>query len=394
MAGKRAAESQEFDVIFFGVNTIDYAADVRGKFPELMGANLGRMSPMRTHPGGIGNGAPVAAKMLGPGKVGCITLLAPDANGRSFDDFMKSHGVDAGGIMWTNQLPPDTTYETIGLDGRPIRLKASELSTGMSCVANDPATKKPLILYSAGVNDVIGIEHIDMEYVRKSKSFVISYGTLLPRLDYPGGRPMAKLIRDVRDMGVLTVLDTHSIPEADYRVLERPIKEADVFACNMNEALGLTGLGASVTREDLIVAIANKMNINGKRSRLIAITDGGKPAVLAYAAKGSRDLRISTVEACKVEVADSTGAGDTFKVGLTAYLVRNRKAFDDGSLNLTEAGRFAHASSAGYISGKGVENVRDYSGTAAFMRGRYAQAQVQEITLTPDRLHSPRRLRS
>jgi sugar/nucleoside kinase (ribokinase family) len=293
---------------------------------------------------------------------------------------MQEVGVDTGGVKWTDPKS-DRVYSTRGPSGRLEKVRERELGSGMSFVCLPPWTGDPLIFYSGGSNNVFGREHVDLDYISRAHLLVVDYSTLLPRLDENGGKPMAAVIRDVRARGVLTLLDTHSIPGADYSVLREPLRETDIFACNIHEARGVTGLGPDASMEEVLTSIANRMGVDGKRSRMIAITNKDKPAYLAYCPKGSRKLVIAKVDACKVKVVDGTGAGDGFKAGLAAYVVRNKAAFEAGTLSLTEAGRFANAVAASYISAKGTENVGDYLASAAAARRIYAGARVEETVV-------------
>lgn len=375
-------KAKRFKIVAAGVHTIDYATD--GVTPELSAdKNLSRVGPMRTHPGGIGNGLPVAAKLFGQGNVGCVTLLCDDANGKNFSAFMEGSGVDTGGVIWNTQLPQDKEYTVLGPDGKPLQLKPAELSTGMSFVNIDITTKDPLIFYSGGANNVFGREHVNMDYVAQSEAFVVSYAVLLPVLDARNGAEMRNLLHDAREQGVLTMLDTHSIPGADYSVLDEPMKEVDIFGCNLNEARSITGLGDDAKAPQLLAALADRMEVDGSRARLVAMTRKAEGAALAYFKPGETSpTAVVEIPACEVEVADGTGAGDTFKMGLMAYIVEHRKEFEAGTMNLEEAGQFANTTAASYISGKGIENVRSYAETEEAMKVHYAQKlRVQDAGL-------------
>lgn len=259
---------ERLKIVFGFLSVIDYAAE--GPKPT-DDANCSRVGPVNTHPGGIGNGAPVAAKLLGPGKVGCATMLAPDANGEAFNQFMQFSDVDTGGIIWTNQLDPEEMFDLSDGRGGMIPVPAKALSTGMSFVCIDPTDKtgSPDIYFSPGANDAFGREHVNMKYTTNSDALVISYAGILPRLD---GEPMAQLIRDVRAAGTLTILDTHSIPGLDYSALDAPLPEVDVFACNIHEARQITGMDEEAPIEHVMQAVTAKMGIDGSRTRLCAIT--------------------------------------------------------------------------------------------------------------------------
>ncbi|MBM3309862.1 MAG: carbohydrate kinase family protein [Candidatus Altiarchaeales archaeon] len=364
------AEEKKFNIIGLGVHTIDYATV--GNIPTLEeGVDLSITGPMMTHPGGIGNGMPVAAKLF-PGRVGAVTLLGNDANGHAFLAAMKDAGVDTTEIKWNTDLP-DRQYEILNAEGKPESVPRERLSTGMSFVCLDPETRDRIIFFSPGINQVIGSEHLNLDYLGRSKSVIISYATLLRALDKDRGGAMANLIRDLRGRDVLTVLDTHSIKGADYGVLEKPLKEVDVFGCNIGEARSITGLGEDAAPEMLLNSIAGKMGIDESRSRIIAISMKERGCAVAYYRPGEKDPVIAVEPACKVKVVDATGAGDTFKVGLVAYVVENLDAYKNGRLDIREAARFANATAASYIRDYGTAGVGTYEETMQFARKQYPQ---------------------
>ena len=107
-------------IVGLGVHTIDYKT--RGPIPTLdEGANLSITADIHTHPGGIGNGIPVAAKLF-PGLVGAATLLADDPNGRAFFEAMEKAGVGTGGIRWNTDLP-ERQYEVLDASGNPSAVR-------------------------------------------------------------------------------------------------------------------------------------------------------------------------------------------------------------------------------------------------------------------------------
>jgi sugar/nucleoside kinase (ribokinase family) len=372
------AEGKTLKIIGLGVHTIDYAT--LGAIPALKeGEDLSITGPIRTHPGGIGNGVPVAAKLF-PGRVGAATWLGDDANGHAFFDYMKKAGVDTGGIKWNTQLPR-SSYEVDDQSGKTIRVPKEQLSTGMSFVCVDPQTRDRIIFFSPGINQAIGRENLDLDYLGTSEAVIISYSTLLRALDRERGMPMAGLIKDLRKRDVLTILDTHSIRGADYGVLENPLKEVDVFGCNIGEARSITGLGLDASPEALLTSLTGKMDVEGSRSRMVAMSMKEKGCALAYYPAGQKKPVMAVVPACSVEVKDATGAGDTFKVGLVAYILENREAFNKGSLNVREAGQFGNATAASYIRDVGTSGVRTYDGTLRFMREQYPQSMSPETVL-------------
>ncbi|MFH1835620.1 MAG: carbohydrate kinase family protein [Methanobacteriota archaeon] len=327
---------------------------------------------MRAHPGGFGNSLPVATNLL-PGEIGAATLLCRDPNGLAFFKCMEEAGVDTGGIIWNTDLPEDQMFEILDPKRGVVKVSRDELSTGMSFVCVDPASGDPLIYFSPGVLQAFGREHVNLDYAGQADAAIISYATLLRSLDKDHGIPMAGLIRDLRARNVLTVLDTHSIKGADYSCLDEPLKEVDIFGCNIGEAMSITGLENETPVDEIVDAIGSKMNIDGSRSRIVAVTSKEKGAILAYYKPGETKPEIVQVPACNVEVKDATGAGDTFKVGLVAYITEHLEEYKSGRLNIREATQFGNATAASYIAGTGTEYVGSFEQTMAYMNKQYPE---------------------
>jgi len=371
-----------FMIIGVGVHTIDYRTS---GFPPTLeeGANLSITAPMRASPGGIGNGIPVAAKLF-PGKVGAATLLAHDPNGEAFFNRMVAAGVDVGGIKWNTDLP-DKPYEVVGASGDVIQVNRCELSTGMSFICLDPRSGfDPLIFFSPGTNQVISRENLDLNYLSRAKAVIISYSTLLRDLDRNHGEPMAALIRDLKARDVdLTALDTHSIKGADYSALDLPLREVDIFGCNTGEAKSITWWRGDTYMPTLLKSLSEKMDIRGDRSRLLVVSMKGEGCAVAYFRPGVDEPVTVHAPACKVKVVDGTGAGDSLKVGIVAYVVENLGLFKAGKLDVMEAVRFGNATAASYISGVGTENVGSFQQTLEFMRSQYPERVGSETLGQP-----------
>ena len=60
---------------------------------------------------------------------------------------------------------------------------------------------------------------------------------------------------------------------------------------------------------------------------MVAMSMKEKGCAIAYYPPGNKTPVVGIVPACKVEVKDATGAGDTFKVGLVAYVLEHAEAF-------------------------------------------------------------------
>jgi len=175
----------------------------------------------------------------------------------------------------------------------------------------------------------------------------IGYAGLLPHLDADGGAGMARWIRAVRGLGTIIALDTHTVPP--YAMLARPAPVADVFLCNREEAVGIAGLSAG-TPEQLLAGIWRKYpHADPARPRLMGVSmpEGCQLALgrgESFASRWTANPHYGTFAP-----ADLTGAGDRFRAGLYAEVIRARDAFAAGSLDLDRAALAGHDAACAYL---------------------------------------------
>ena len=114
-------------------------------------------------------------------------------------------------------------------------------------------------------------------------------------------------------------------------ILEQPeifkklLKQADVFFANEEEARAVLGYKRDepIVLNDLVQEISD---FKGKQSSLRVITAGEKGS---YLVKGNKRVHIS---AEKVEVVDTTGAGDAFAAGIFYGLIKDLSLKEMGTL--------------------------------------------------------------
>ncbi|HET6429947.1 MAG TPA: PfkB family carbohydrate kinase [Phycisphaerae bacterium] len=182
---------------------------------------------------------------------------------------------------------------------------------------------------------------------RRPALMAIGYAGLLPRLDADGGAGMARWIRAVRELGTIVALDTHTVPP--YAMLEKPVPVADVFVCNREEAAGITGLVGG-TPEQVLAGIWRKYpQADPARPRLmgVAMPEGVQLALgrgESFASRWTLNPHYGTFAP-----ADLTGAGDRFRAGLYAEILRHRRAFAAGRLDLDRAALAGHEAACAYL---------------------------------------------
>ena len=91
------------------------------------------------------------------------------------------------------------------------------------------------------------------------------------------------------------------------------LSEIDIFLCNRNEAMKLTGYGD-------IEGSAQQLRQSGARTVII---QAGKDGCFLHS-----DERIAMIPTQSVEVVDTTGAGDAFAAGLIAAIVKGNNLYE------------------------------------------------------------------
>ena len=148
----------------------------------------------------------------------------------------------------------------------------------------------------AGVREYLTYSDVDMEYVGKAghlhlSSYYLQTGML---------EGCAELFRRARDMGLTTSLDPDSDPTGvwDESIFE-VLKYVDVFLPNEQEAL-------HITKCNSLEAALNVLSQTVK----IAVIKAGKRGVWV-----KNKTKIYHADVFKVDVVDTTGAGDSFNSG-------------------------------------------------------------------------------
>src|SRR3954468_2995427 len=254
---------------------------------DLVGAPVSRLPPaggtqfveqMTLRPGGAGANAALALAELdvAPRLIGCL-------------------GDDHLGHWILDQLPPPLREElTVVPDGR----------TGLTVACEAPGRDRSFLTH-LGVNEDWGPEMIPADALASPHVLFCDY-FCAPALQ---GAAALELLETARAGGATTYFDTAWDPlgwppetRAEVRAL---LPSVDVFLPNEGEALALSVAGDSA-RDAAI--------------ELQAISGGwvvvklGARGCLAVGPDGAE----LTVPAPRVEVADSTGAGDAFNAGLVA----------------------------------------------------------------------------
>ena len=275
-------------------------------------------------PGGCG-----ANTALGLAKLGLETALVGKIGNDGFGDFMAGHFAKAG-------------LDTSGL-------KRDSAAATSATIVIGHADGERSFLHDPGANAMLTRGDIDFGAIRVGKILVIAGVFLLPAFD---GEPMAALLREARQAGIVTVLDTAWDATGRWMNLLAPcLPHLDYFLPSRDEA---KMLASGRDDPDEIAGFFLNYGVG-----TVGIKLGSQGCLLRGG--GSESLRIP---ALPTEVCDTLGAGNAFVAGFTAGLAKG--------WNLEKCGQFACAVAACVVESAGATTgLRDFAATQARMEQHY-----------------------
>jgi len=315
-------------------------------------------------PGGIGNAAPIMAKLGLRVAVGAFLGKGDaegfDVPGRFFYDEMNKHGIDMGQV-----------------DVHP------ELPTGTAFIYNAPQNdRKGIASFPNSIND------IDFERMKKSlehihpKVVYYMYSGLSERGDAHQGRDLRDFIAWCTKRGIVTIVDNHTLtdnPEQliqvggiveKYRLLEPLLSEVDIFFTSSDESklIGNTLFEKQGwyhdTEEDYFVfleTIAEKYWKQNNRTKLFGITvkDGAYQKHCTPTGFSPRPVKVASRGIVEGEI-NLVGAGDAFRAGLITYIVRHIKDFKNGTIDFNQAVQMANMAASHYIKNSRHDRFKEF----------------------------------
>ncbi|CAN5482194.1 sugar kinase [soil metagenome] len=273
---------------------------------------------------GGGNACNVATAMAKLGmSVAAAGLVGDDSLGRTIVERLREAGVNANSVASDSRAQTSATIVAVQGDGE-------------RCFFHTP-----------GVTELIDAStfRASFDLFRRAAWLQIGYFGLLPTLT--GDLP--DLLAELRQSapGTRIALDT-SDPPADRRLLDPILPHLDLFAPSRSEAALLTG---ETDPKRMVASFRNQM-----KTGIIGIK---LDAHGCYLDDGENALGVA---ADKVNVIDTTGAGDAWFAGLLCGL---RKG-----MSLEESGRLANRVGADCCTALGASaGVRNLEATLTSMKG-------------------------
>ena len=167
------------------------------------------------------------------------------------------------------------------------------VSTGMSVILSTASDRA--ILTHVGSMDCLRADQVTDELLARSRHIHVASYFLQTALQ-PG---LPDLFRRAHALGLTTSLDPNWDPSGRWSGFDELLPCVDVFLPNENEALAMTG---SANEEQALTRLAQKC-------AWVAIKLGPRGAIAGQGAE------TASCPALKVNVVDTTGAGDSFDGG-------------------------------------------------------------------------------
>lgn len=272
---------------------------------------------------GIGIGGCAANTGLSLRKLGVDVAIMGKVGADGFGDFvletLRSNGADVSGV-----------------------LRDPAVSTSATMIMVDDQGERTFIHY-IGANGRVCATELDMDLIGSARVFHFAGALVMPGFD---GEPAASVMRQAKEAGVLTSLDTVWNATVPWKELVAPLfPHTDVFLPSLSEAQQITG------REEPAEVAAALLDM-GVGTVALKMGEHG-----SFVANGETAL---TVPAFRIEALDGTGAGDAYVAGFLAGILKG--------WGLEETARFASATGALCASAMGTTaGVRDLAGTVEWM---------------------------
>jgi 1-phosphofructokinase family hexose kinase len=237
-------------------------------------------------------------------------------------------GVNVARVLKTLGQPVIAT----GLAGGPTGTRIVEQLTEMSVLSDFVRTREESRTNTALIDPTTGIQteinergpHVSEQeidlfadkllYLAKGASLCVFAGSLPRGVDVDA---YARLIREVRRLGVVTIVDTDGDP------LRRAVRaEPDVISPNVLEAEELVGHEFNED-EDFLFAVREMVEL-GAAEAIMTVPDGCVAQVLPE--EGSTAPRHFRARVHEAEAVSTIGSGDAFLAGYVAARYTGRQA--------------------------------------------------------------------
>lgn len=306
------------DVACIGILVADSIVQTVDHLPEK--GKLKLVDRIQLFSGGCAMSAAVDLSILG-GKAALLGKCGQDGFGRFLKGELEKYNINLEGMIFDESV--DTSASIVLLD------KSGERS----------------FLCGIGGNGEYTDTDIDYDVIAQSNIVFVAGTFLMPKFD---GQPCANVMKRVKEMGKITVLDVVWDDTGKWmKTIEPSLKYIDYFIPSIEEAEKLS----NQTKPDEMAKVF--------------FDKGVKHVVIKMGSSGSYvqtepDTQGVLIPAYKVKALDTTGAGDSFCAGFTYGLSHGMDAY--------EAADFANAVGAHCVMEIGATSgIRPYEDMIQFM---------------------------
>ena len=265
------------DVICLGIFVVDIIGRPIDRFPEP--GKLMVFDELEMHSGGGANNTAITLAKLGI-NVGAMGRIGTDTFGDFVLQILDDNRVDTRAMMRDTDTNTPATFVSVASDGERS------------------------FLHYMGTNRILSEDDVNFDLIRSCKILHVAGSLIMPRLD---GEPTARVLREAKESGVLTSLDTVWDTTGNWLdALEPCLPYVDTFLPSIEEAEQLTGLHSPPE-------IANFLMDYGIQTVGLKMGKRG-----SYIRTGTEEVHFPSYE---VDVVDTTGAGDAYVAGFLAGTV-------------------------------------------------------------------------
>jgi sugar/nucleoside kinase (ribokinase family) len=268
----------KMDVICMGILVADVAARPVNKFPDK--GKLELVKEMGLHVGGCAANTGTDLAKLGI-STGIIGKVGKDGFGDFLIEEVSKAGIDTKGVK-----------------------RDSYTNTSATMVIVLPDGERSFIHY-LGANATMSEKNVDYKFVKKAGIFYVAGFFLLPALE---GKPIARILQRVKQMGITIAFDTAWDSRGRwYKAIKYAFPYMDYFLPSFEEAKMISG----ESHPDKIGQF-----FLDKGVKVVALKMGSDGSYLK-----TKNMAIK-IPPFKVKPVDANGAGDAFVAGFLAGLVK------------------------------------------------------------------------
>jgi len=310
-----------FDIACIGILVADVITKPVEKMPE--SGKLERVDSIEIYSGGCAMSAGIDMQKIGL-KTAVLGKVGKDKFGEFLLGELKRYNVDCDGIVIDEKT-----------------------QTSASVVISSSSGERSF-LHCPGANNTYCMDDVNWDIIHKSKIVFIAGAMLMDSFD---GEPCAKVLKKVKELGKITVLDLAWDSKGRWMNIIKPcLPYVDVFMPSIDEARELSGKTGVKEMADVFFE-------NGAKQ--VVIKDGKNGCYLRES-KQADGIIIPTYDVLAV---DTTGAGDSFCAGFITGMSKN--------MSFTECGKFANAVGSHCVMEKGATTgIKSFEEIKKFMEAK------------------------